>query len=369
MSAATTAIPAAAREAWAAHGAAGAVLEELAVYSGDRFDLRAADGLRFPLPDEPFVEAWERYRAEAEERGAWAVLRERLVQLRFPVGEGMSARPEYLAATRRGILPPAGEGVTLNAPDALRLGLHPTPAGRIPVLVLPDRGDFETLVRALTRRNEPHPLPASMGACIVSGYNNWDRVHALREAWERGRGGADEAGWQAEFRSIVPRRELYQDRLVLLSVGPYSAVPAEALGLDEAAWLDRSLEIRLEHECAHYFTRRVFGSMRNSLHDELLADYAGIRAAAGRFRADWFLRFMGLEDFPAYRVGGRLENYRGDPPLSDAAFAVLRQAVARAAAALERSDAEAGDGDSPAERARALLRVAATPLPVLALES
>jgi hypothetical protein len=44
---------------------------------------------------------------------------------------------------------------------------------------------------------------------------------------------------------------------------------------------------------------------------------------------------MGLEGFPSYRAGGRLESYRGDPPLSDAAFAVLQSAVKRAADNLE----------------------------------
>jgi hypothetical protein len=76
--------------------------------------------------------------------------------------------------------------------------------------------------------------------------------------------------------------------------------------------------------------------MRNAILDEILADYMGIVAAAGRYRADWFLRFMGLESFPHYRPGGRLENYRGDPALSDGAFSVLGSLVVAAAEQLER---------------------------------
>jgi hypothetical protein len=137
----------------------------------------------------------------------------------------------------------------------------------------------------------------------------------------------------------VPNRELYQDRFVLLSSGPYSAVDAASLGLDEEEWRERSVALRLEHECTHYFTRRVWGSMRNSLHDELIADYQGIRAAEGRYRADWFLRFMGVEEAEGYREGGRLQNYRGDPALSDGAFRVLQSLVRGAAAGLEAMDA------------------------------
>jgi AraC-like DNA-binding protein len=94
------------------------------------------------------------------------------------------------------------------------------------------------------------------------------------------------------------------------------------MGLDEQEWLQLSLIIRLEHECIHYLTSRLFNLMRNNLLDELIADYGGIVAACGYYRADWFLRFLGLESFPDYRAGGRLENYHHAITLSDVAKAV-----------------------------------------------
>ena len=108
--------------------------------------------------------------------------------------------------------------------------------------------------------------------------------------------------------------------------------------MEEGAWRRASLAIRREHECFHTFTGRLFTSMRNNLLDEVIADYMGIVGAAGRYRADWFLRFVGLESFPAYRKGGRLENYKGAPPLSDAALAILQALVKDAAGNLERLD-------------------------------
>jgi hypothetical protein len=99
--------------------------------------------------------------------------------------------------------------------------------------------------------------------------------------------------------------------------------------------------------------------MRNRLLDELLADYAGIVGAAGRFRADWLLRFLGLEEFPRFRAGGRLEVYRGDPPLSEGAFRVLGAVAHAAARELERFDREElGDAPrSPLDRALALAAI------------
>lgn len=320
-------------------GADAAAQAELLAYGANTFD---ASGLaRFagpPLPDEPFVETWRAYARVARRVGAAACLRERLVQLQFPIREGMSRTEAYRLATRSGVRPPNGTaGLELERPEDIELRIHRTAAGRIPVITVGHRPDFVALVRALARRNEPEPIPPAVGALMVAGYNNWDRVAALREAWLRADPGRRAADWAVAFRELLPQKELYQDRIILLCAGPYSGVPAESLRLGAEEWSRLSLTIRLEHECTHYFTRRVFGSMRNALLDELIADYAGIVAAAGRFRADWFLRFMGLDggDDASPRTGARIEVYRGSPPLSDAAFAVLCRVVRLAALQLE----------------------------------
>ncbi len=294
--------------------------------------------MRFPLPDEPFVAFWEAVEREARTRGAFAVLRERLPQLRFPIRAGISETEPYRAATRRGVPAetlPEATGLEIARPEAIEVVIHPSPAGRIPLLIARGRAEFVALIRALTKKNEPEPVPDAQGALMVSGYNNWSRVGELRRRWEALDPAARETATWGEELQRTPR-ELYQDRFILLSDGPYSAVPAADLGLDEAEWREMSLVIRREHECAHYLTRRLFGSMRNNLLDELIADYAGLVAATGRFRADWFLRFVGLEEFPRYRPGGRLDLYRGKPPLSDGAFRVLQALVKAAAGNLER---------------------------------
>ena len=321
------------------HGAGPSDVEELLPYNRNAFEA-PPPGCRFPLDDEPFVEAWVQYAEAAEHHGVYDTLKEKLVQFQFPVADGISQDAAYQAAVRKGHLPPradARQGLRLNQPNALRLLLHPTPAGRIPVLTTTNRADFVTLVQALTRRNEPSPIPASMGACIVAGYNNWARIRALKRQWKANHPDAPATAWIQAFRRIIPQKDLYQDRFILLSDGPYSAVPAETLGLTDATWRTHSLTLRLEHECTHYFTRRVLGTMRHVLFDELLADYMGLVAAIGRFRADWFLHFMGLERFPHYREGGRLQNYRGT--LSDDAFRVLQVLVKSAADHLDDIDA------------------------------
>lgn len=319
------------------HGAGPAQVAELLAYTAVELR-RPPRPAALPLPDEPFAAAWAEYAARAAEHGAWPVLRARLPQLAFPIAEGVSRTEAYQASMRRGDPPPAGPGVELARPGALRLFVHPTPAGGLPVLAAGCRNDFVTLVRALSRQGEPSPVPGSMGALMVAGFNNWDRVAALRRAWEAEHPEAGADGWRAQWREIVPRRELYQDRFVILAPGPYSGVSAREMGMEDGEWDAVSLTIRLEHEAAHYFSRRVLGAMRNHALDEIVADYAGITAAAGRYRPDWALRFLGLEGHPTFREGGRLANYRGTPPLGDAAFAVLRSLAHAAVAALAEFD-------------------------------
>ena len=346
-------------------GATGAEREELLRYNENVFDFGAL-APRLPLPDEPFVATWEAWAAEARRRGpggAIRVLAEHLPQLRFPIREGMSDTEAYRAATRRGVPPatlPAATGLPLARPELVELTLHASPAGRIPVLTVRGRAEFVALVQVLGHRNEPFPVPEPQGALMLSGYNNWARIAAHKREWEA-RPEADRQGsWAREFARLQERRELYQDRFILLSDGPYSAVPAADLGFDEPTWREVSRALRRDHECAHYFTRRLFGAMRNNLLDELIADYAGMVGAIGRFRADWFLRFLGLEAFPRFRPDGRLTIYRGTPPLSEGAFRVLQALTREAALNLERFDAAlpAGPRSLP-ERALALTALAA----------
>ena len=326
-------------------GAADADLDALLDYTANPFDLSGP----LVLGDEPFVPVWAEYLAEADAIGVFPVLQRVLHQLRFPVRDGISQTEGYRAATRRGDLSALGAdglfegGLQLVDPDRLRLDLHPTPAGSIPVLTAPVREDFVALVQALTRRNEPTP-----------------RVRRYREAWEAEGG---DGSWGSAFQSLIPQRDLYQDRLILLSEGPYSGVPASAFGLSESDWIQTSHVIRREHEVAHYYCRRALGAMQHNAFDEVLADAYGIVQATGTYRPDWHRRFLGLRgDGTLPEEGGRLWNYRAD--LSDGAFETLARIVDRAIGTL----AETLDpvGNEPEAAALLLRQLAGPSLPTWA---
>ncbi len=317
----------------ASYGASTKEIDELLAYTENIFDLSGfAEPIKFPLPAEEHIAAWQEYVIQAKNIGVFETLQKKLPQFYFPIKEGISQTLAYQSATRKGLSVrdiKEASGLQLQEPEKLQLFVHQSLAGAIPVIIPGNRADFVSVVQALTKRNEPSHVPDSMGACMVGGFNNWDRIYKYKQKWQANHPEYTEANWNAEFQRLIKQKELYQDRFIILSQGEYSNVSAEDIGLAPAQWQQASLAIRLEHECTHYFTKRLFGSMRNNLLDEFIADYRGIVAANGCYRDDWFLRFMGLESFPDYRVGARLENYREN--LSDGSLEVLKSLVYYAA--------------------------------------
>jgi hypothetical protein len=341
--------------------------DRLAAYLAPRFELAGLPPVvALPLDDEAFVATWRGYAARVAEARDLRVLADALPQLAFPIAAGISETDAYRAATRRGKPPDAAIPLPLRDATAVTLSVEPSLAGAVPVFAVTDRDDFEALVRAFTARNEPVPVPASQGACVVAGYVNWDRVRRARAAWLAAHPEDGLLTWSAEFARLKADPARWQDRFVILYDGPYSAVAARDLGLDDPAWRRLSLITRREHEAAHYLTKRLVGVMENRVHDELLADFAGMTAATGRYDARAARWFLGLEAYPAFRAGGRLANYRGTPPLDDDAFATLQQVVVRAIAAIAAAAREAGDLRPAATRAPWLLALMDTPVTTLA---
>jgi anti-sigma regulatory factor (Ser/Thr protein kinase) len=304
-------------------GASGAALDEVLAYTRNPYRRDASAPLGFPLADEAHVSAWREYADDAAASGAFEAIRRRFPQLRFPIRKGISAELEYIEATKRGVVRESGSGpgISLVDPDGLELAVLPTVAGHVPVLVARAREDFVTLVQAFTERNEPAAVPATMGACLVNGLINWDRVARCKAAWLSEHALADEAEWRSTgFPKMAADKSLYQDRLVILSRGPYSALGADRAGLTETEWLDRSLVIRREHELTHYCTWRLFGQFRTHAHDELLADFVGLVRAFDTYPPELASELLGVSDTGPL-AGGRLRNYKGS--LSDEAFTVV----------------------------------------------
>lgn len=292
--------------------------------------------------DEPYLDSWEEYVTKVSEGEAFELLRKCYPQLNFPIEEGINKTPNYIDAVLKGKpLATGGKAlVALNKPEAIKIKLHTSIAGNVPVLFVADDEDFVKLVQCFSHKNNPTPVPQSMGALLANGVNNWDRIHRLKDKWLLNNPAET---WNHEFSTnILSNPSLYKDKLIMLSTKPYSNVPAARLGLTEAEWASYSLSIRLEHECTHLYTLNRYGCASNNLHDELIADYIGISKTTGTYYKEWMLAFMGLEDYPNYRKGARLENYLGNANLIAEHFRQLITVIKSAIESIARFDAALG---------------------------
>lgn len=144
--------------------------------------------------------------------------------------------------------------------EGLGISFAQTLGGRLPVISTSSHEDFRAMDALMSGREEKRELPLTVNAFTI----------------------------EAKAENI------FHHRLLLLNRAPYSNIPANVLGLSEDDWLDCSYGLRRAHECAHYETLRLLGSMKNHALDEIIADTIGQIAAFGDFSADRQRLFFGL---------------------------------------------------------------------------
>ena len=317
------------------------ISDELRDYFLNKFRSGATLGHQ-PSVNEPYIDSWQGYTATFQPEEAFQLLKVCYPQFNFPIQEGINKTQEYIDVVLKGKPFPEADRVVpiLSKPEKVTFSMYESVAGKVPVLTVADDEDFVKVVQCFLYKNNPTVVPKSMGALLVNGVNNWDRIRALKAKWVRDN---PSESWNHEFsKSVLPNPGLYKDKLVVLSTKPYSAVNASRLGLTETEWLALSLTIRLEHECAHLYTLNHYSCASNNLHDELVADYIGISKTVGDYRKEWILAFMGLEEYPNYRKGARLENYLNGTTLTSGNFRELISVIKSAIENISEFDRELG---------------------------
>ena len=233
------------------------------------------------------------------------LLAKRYPQLYLTPDAGISKSSEYADLALHGGTLEGGslEGIYTGSPDD-RLYTETTPAGSVEVLFLKMREDFERFYRVMAHRCEPVPVPRSMGAATIRGINNWRKIEAHKQAFLAGGG----FNWSLEFGKFTSVKENYQDTVIVVTDGFYSALGYEKTQFGEEEWRGLSLIIRTHHELTHYVCGRMFPDIKHAVFDEILADCMGLVNAVGTYDTALAKAFLGVSP-GGYREGGRLENY------------------------------------------------------------
>lgn len=229
---------------------------------------------------------------------------DRFPQLSLPVVSGMSTDPQYREIVRKG-KKPAILSNPFHGSERDALLTEETPVGPVNVIRLGNRDDFVRFVQVMAHRCEPVEIPASMGAVTISGVTSWEKIRSHRKVWTFANPGGD---WAEEFRRFTSVPGNITETLLIVSEGPYSAVPAVELGLDESDWLEKSLRLRTGHELTHLVSRSLWPENKQAIRDEITADCIGLLFAFGDYDPVLAARLLGIRDSD-YLPGGRLQNY------------------------------------------------------------
>jgi hypothetical protein len=293
------------------------------------------------ISNDSSIKYWEFFLNESADIGGFEILKTFYPQLSFPIEEGINKSENYIDMVFKGKSNiNLKRNLHLNSPEQITVKIHDSIFEKIPVVIIPDEEDFRSIIQSFLHKNNPNNLPASMGACLVKGINNWSRLNALKKEWLSTN---PFGNWNAEFSSnIQPYSNLYKDNIIILSTKPYSNISADRIPASETEWNSYSLSIRLEHECTHLYTLRKYGCASNNLHDELIADYVGISKTFGRFNEKLMLQFMGLENYPKYKEGSRFENYISRSEFSSEEFESLMLLIKNAIENISDFDSQIG---------------------------
>lgn len=246
----------------------------------------------------------------------------RYPQLSLPVEAGMHTDPRYTDIVRRGRMPehPANPFLGSERDEEITVD---TPAGSVAVLHLGRREDFVRFVRVMRDRCEPVEIPPSMGALMLMGVTNWNRIR--RHQWEWFAQG-NRTGWAEEFKRFTADPANYRDVILLVSDGPYSALPADQAGMSAEQWDKTSLTIRTWHELAHFVSRKQWPRNKHPLRDEIVADCIGLTAATGHYDRQLAAALLGVCE-TGYRPGGRLQNYLPEESPSEEVLSAVRRTI------------------------------------------
>lgn len=146
--------------------------------------------------------------------------------------------------------------VKFREPRNITIEVFKSEAGDIPIITLDSDLDFEDFIVNLTYKGSRPDDISQMGASFIHGK---------------------------------------KQRFLVLSKKYYSNTEPKYMSLSSEEWREKSMIIRREHECTHYYTKKFYGRASNNLHDELIADFIGIYEAFGYYKAKLFKHFMGID--------------------------------------------------------------------------
>ncbi|MBN1863296.1 MAG: hypothetical protein JW808_00180 [Victivallales bacterium] len=293
---------------------------------------KLSEELSFPLEDELFAKSWRAYQEDAASLGVFSVIRKVCPQLNFPISDKTAESPEYKDAVLYANLKPErleANDLGIKDADKMQLAVVQTDAGAIPMLHVPDREDFERVLKAMLYNNTDTAVPPWVTSAFVREFRNSERIAAHRERFQKKKALMNlNATWQDEFQKILLNKEQYLDSLIVVCGGYASNIPPEDFGLGHDEWIARSVVLGREKEALRYFMRRLFGIEKNHPYLEFIVTYGALKATFKMYDKENHLKLLLPPPESSVAVRG-LD--LSDKSLSQGAGELIRSLIIKAA--------------------------------------
>lgn len=237
------------------------------------------------------------------EKGRFSSVVERMAyrynQLYLTPKKGISETGMYYDIVRYGKIPPEmdearkKEGLSgFKCSERDRYFSETTPAGKVDIVYLHERCDFERFLQIMVYSGEPANVASRIESAEILGVTNWRKIEDhMNEYLSRG---GEKSSWRDELRRFTNNKQNYQDSIILLGNSGYSGLSADDTGFGDIIWEEVSLKIKIYSSCARFICRRLFSEYKNIIWEEILADCIGILFAFNKYDTLLAKKLLGI---------------------------------------------------------------------------
>ena len=234
-------------------------------------------------------------------------------QLYLTPQKGISGTGLYYDIVRYGKVPPEVHSIIKNeglsgfsCSDKDKFFSETTPAGRVDIIYIHERSDFERFLQIMAYSCEPAKVSPAIESAEILGVTNWRRIENHMSEYINN--GGDTCSWRDELRRFKNDRKNYQDSLIVLWNSGYCGLTGKDVKMSEEIWEDVSLKIKIYSSCARFIYRRLFSEYKNIIWEEMLADCIGILFAFNTYDVVLAKKIFGVSS-KGYDRRGKLLNH------------------------------------------------------------
>lgn len=179
-----------------------------------------------------------------------------------------------------------------------------TPVGKVEILYIHERSDFERFIQIMAYRGEPVSISENLDIAEIDGITNWRKIENHMNDYFIN--GGHHTMWRDELDNFKKSKTNYQDDLIVVTDSNYCGVNADQTEYSEFLWKEISMKMNIYSSCARMIRRRIYHNCSNKLWEEINADCIGMLFAINKFDPELENQILGISK-NGYNKKGKLQ--------------------------------------------------------------